>query len=183
VYIDGSYNADGNMSTPKADTSANVTYNSTMPDSGNVSKPDPLCCVAGDSLTILSNNFNFRQSATEDTAAATEVNAAIMAGICPATKYSSIQQSGGNHNFPRFLENWGSVDFRYRGSMVCLYESEIGDQPWAQSYYNAPTREWGFYNSFANGIYPPGTPNSRSYYRVNFSYLSPSAYTTAINGL
>jgi hypothetical protein len=188
LYIDGSYNADGNLSTPMANTSGNVSYNSTMPDSGNINNPDPNCCVAADSVTILSKSFNFRQSATEDNVASAnsvEINTAILAGICPATKYTSIQQSGGNHNFPRFLENWGtnSAVFRMRGSMVCLYESEIADQPWTNNVYSAPTRQWGFYQDFANGFYPPGTPNSRSYYRVNFSYMTAAAYTAAINAL
>ena len=187
LYIDGSYNADGNMATPYADTSANQTLNSTLSD--NISVPDPVCCVAADSVTVLSGNFNFRSGYSHESGSSsayakpTEVNTAILAGVSPASKYSSTEQSGSNNNFPRFLENWGSVDFRYRGSMVSLYESEIGDQPWAQGYYNAPNREWGFYNSFATGVYPPGTPDSRSYYRVNFSYLTQAAYTAAINAL
>jgi hypothetical protein len=111
------------------------------------------------------------------------VNTAILGGIVPSQKYTSTEESGGSHNFPRFLENWGSVVFRYRGSMVCLYESEIANQTWSTSYYSPPNREWGFYNQFAKGIYPPGTPSSRSYYRVNFSYMTQAQYNTATTGL
>jgi hypothetical protein len=183
VYIDGSYNADGNLNTPETDNTTHQAYNDTMPDSGNINNPDPLCCVAADSVTVLSTNYNFYHSSTENSAANDEINTAIMAGIVPAEKWSSTGQSGGNHNFPRFLENWSGDTFRMRGSMVCLYESEIGDQPWSNNYYSAPSREWGFYQPFANGVYPPGTPNSRSYYRVNFSYITAAAYTTAMSGL
>jgi hypothetical protein len=83
------------------------------------------------------------------------------------------------------LENWSGIPFRYRGSMVCLYESEIGTAPFSSitGYYSPPNREWGFYSQFAKGIYPPGTPSSRSYYRVNFSYITNTAYNSAVSGL
>jgi hypothetical protein len=181
VYIQGNYNADGNMSTPLADNSTNLNYDSTMPDVP--SNPDPACCIAGDSVTALSGNWVPRHSGQSYSsnliATPTEVNTAILGGIVPSEKYSATEESGGSHNFPRFLENWGGVVFRYRGSMVCLYESEIANQTWSTNYYSPPNREWGFYNQFAKGIYPPGTPSSRSYYRVNFSYISGAAYTAA----
>jgi hypothetical protein len=184
MYTLGSFNADGNLNTPKTDTAGNQTYNDTMPD--NPASPDPAVCLAADSVTSLSGAWNSRVgkgSTYPAVASSTEVNAAILGGIVPSMKYSSTTESGGSHNFPRFLENWGGITFRYRGSMVCLYESEIANQAYSTSYYNAPTREWGFYNQFAKGTYPPGTPNARSYYRVNFTYLSKSVYTTDITGL
>ena len=185
VYIVGNYNADGNMSTPATDTTANQQTNDTMPDVP--AHPDPACCIAGDSVTALSGAWLNRVSGTSYTnlnATPTEVNTAILGGIVPSLKSTSTQESGGSHNFPRFLEDWsGGVVFRYRGSMVCLYESELGNDPWSTNYYAPPNREWGFYNQFARGIYPPGTPNARSFYRVNFSYLTSSQYTTATAGL
>jgi len=180
LYTIGNFNADGNMNTPKSDTSGNTTYNSSMSD--NATNIDPVVCLAADSVTSLSGSWNSR-SGSEGTASPTEVNAAVLAGIVPSEKVSSTGESGGVQNFPRFLENWSGVVFRYRGSMVCMYESELANQPWGGTYYSPPSREWGFYNQFAKGFYPPGTPNARSYYRVNFSYLSKSVYTTDITGL
>jgi hypothetical protein len=43
---------------------------------------------------------------------------------------------------------------------------------------------WGFNQLFADGIHPPGSPNSRSYRRVGFRDLTASEYQerlTAIN--
>jgi len=185
IYILGNYNADGNLSTPLADTVGNLQTNDTMPDV--VAKPDPACSVAGDSVTILSGAWLNRVSGTSYTnlnASATEVNTAILGGIVPSLKSSATQFSGGSHNFPRFLEDWsGGVVFRYRGSMVCLFESEVGNEAWSTNYYSPPNREWGFYNQFANGIYPPGTPTARSYMRVNFHFLTFSQYSIATSGL
>ncbi len=183
LYTYGNFNADGNLATPQADTVANSAYNDTMPDVP--ANPDPACCLAADSVTVLSGNWINRTSKTEGSVSASgsvEFNAAVITGIVPSQSSSSTALSGGAHNYPRFLENWGTT-FRYRGSMVCLFASEIATQPWSTAYYNPPTREWGFYNQFAKGIYPPGTPSSRSYFRVNFSYLTSSQYTTATTGL
>ena len=184
IYTYGNFNADGNLATPSADTVANTATNDTMPDVA--ANPDPACCLAGDSVTILSGHWVNRSSKTEGTVPSSnsvELNAAVITGIVPSQSASSTQLSGGAHNYPRFLENWGSATFRYRGSMVCLFASELATQPWSTAYYSPPTREWGFYNQFAKGIYPPGTPSSRSYFRVNFSYLTASQYTTATSGL
>jgi len=182
VYTDGNYNADGNLATPMADTAANQQYNSTMPDvPGN---PDPACCIAADSITCLSGGWISRNSkaSSPNTATATEVNAAFLTGIVPSNPATG-SLSGGAHNFPRFLENWGSVDFRYRGSLVSLFASEIGSQPYTGSCYSPPNREWGFYNQFANGIYPPGSPNARTYYIRNFQLLTQAQYSAATAGL
>jgi len=182
LYVQGNYNADGNINTPETDNATDQQYNSTMPD--NVAHPDPSCALAADSITLLSKAWNSRNSKNGmQTAQATEVNAAIVAGIVPSSKSSATQESGGAHNFPRFLENWSSVPFRYRGSLVCLFESEIGNQPWGSSYYSPPNREFGFYNQFAKGFYPPGTPSARSYYRVGFTLLTKAQYVAATAGL
>ncbi len=184
LYTYGNFNADGNLATPKADTVGNTSYNDTMPDVA--ANPDPACCLAADSVTILSGNWVNRTSKTEGSvpaAGSVELNAAVITGIVPSQSSSSTDLSGGAHNYPRFLEDWSSATFRYRGSMVCLFASELATQPWSTSYYSPPTREWGFYNQFAKGVYPPGTPSSRSYYRVNFGYLTGSQYTTATTGL
>jgi len=182
LYTLGNFNADGNMSTPATDTAGNLLTNSTMPDnnSTNPDTADPPCALVADSYTALSGSFNRTSTAVDPGASATEVCAAVIAGIVPSKKTSATQLSGGSHNFPRFLENWGGVDFRYRGSMVCLFEAEIGNEPFGSGYYSPPTREWGFYNQFAQGNYPPGVPGVRSYYRVGYRLMKPAEYTTAV---
>jgi hypothetical protein len=184
MYLYGNYNADGNLNTPESNTTADTLYNSTMPDVP--SNPDPSCCLAADCVTALSGSWSNRGSKTAAptvaSAGAVEINTAIITGIAPT---SGNTLSGGVNNYPRFLENWtnNSVVCRYRGSMVCLFSSEIGNQGWSNSYFSAPVRQWGYYNQFKNGYYPPGTPNSRSYFRVNFSYITQSAYNSAVSGL
>ncbi len=183
LYTVGNLNADGNINTPSPDTTGNLTYNSTMPD--DPAHPRPPVALVADSITILSGNYvaynsGKGKSGSYNQANYTEVTAALLTGIVPSLKSSATQESGGAHNFPRFLESWSGDTFRYRGSLVALFESEIGNEPWSTSYYDPPTREWGFYNEFALGHYPPGTPNVRSYRRVDFSFLTPAQYTAAI---
>ncbi len=183
MYIYGNFNADGNLNTPETNSTADTLYNSTMPDVP--SNPDPSCCLSADCVTALSGSWSNRGSKTMDTVAssgAVEINTAIITGIAPT---SGNTLSGGVNNYPRFLEQWttNSVVCRYRGSMVCLFTSEIGNQGWSNSYFSAPVRQWGYYNQFKNGYYPPGTPNSRSYFRVNFSYITQTQYNAAVSGL
>lgn len=49
--------------------------------------------------------------------------------------------------------------------MVVLYESEVATEPWSYggNIYTAPHRDWGFHVLFSQGIYPPGTPNTRTF--------------------
>jgi hypothetical protein len=75
---------------------------------------------------------------------------------------------GGLENFPRFLENWSGVTFRYVGSLVSLFESDHSVGLWGNNinpgfsngaYYNAPTRDWSFDIRFRDPrLLPPGTP-------------------------
>jgi len=183
MYIEGNYNADGNISTPAS------PYNPAV-NGDNASFPDPPCALAADSITLLSGKWLNRTSVTDtsgssgaDTASNDEVCAGLVAGIVLSDSTSTSNESGGAQNFPRFLENWGSATLAYRGSLVCLYSSEIGAQPWASGYYSPPTRNWGYYSQFASGNYPPGTPASRSYRLVNFSFLNQAQYNAALAAL
>jgi hypothetical protein len=178
MYVDGNYNADGNTSTPAS------PYNPAV-NGDNASFPDPPCALAADSITILSGNWLNRTSvaSSPNTAIPDEVCAGLVAGIVLSDSTSTSNESGGAQNFPRFLENWNNINFVYRGSLVCLYYSEIGAQPWASGYYSPPNRTWGYYSQFSSGVYPPGTPSSRSYRLVNFSFLSKAQYNAAIAAL
>lgn len=117
----------------------------------------------------------FQQNMAQRNARATTVNAAVLAGHsatscdwmrsgCPSPTYG-----GGLENFPRFLEDWGGIVFRYTGSLVSLYTSRFVDGLWSnsgnvgyasQNYYSPPTRQWQFDVNFRfPERLPPGTPS------------------------
>jgi hypothetical protein len=175
AYVHGNYNADGNMST-----------GSSSDADGEGSGYHTLAAIAADSITFLSEAFNFRKAKENPNnrpAVSTEVNAALMAGIVPTNKPGvdydgdgrvDVVMSGGSHNYPRFLEHWGGKTFRYRGSLVAFFESEVAVEPQQQNgvnYYSPPNREYGFYEVFGTGSQPPGTPMGRTFFKLDFRYL------------
>lgn len=180
VYVWGNYNADGNSSTGsdgEADSSGEAN-----------------AAIAGDAITVLSNSWDYTKSGraisgtTRLAADFTEVSAAFLSGIVPSDKAvnnnDNDSYSGGVENFPRFLESWSNKTFRYRGSMVSLFESEVSNEPWGKSnVYSAPNREWSFSKAFANGYYPPGTPNSRSYRRTSYREMTPAEWKSEMDKL
>jgi hypothetical protein len=84
-------------------------------------------------------------------------------------------------NFPRFHENWSNIRFRYRGSMVALFNSTIATGGWASARYSAPTREWGFSQMFQQGRQPPGTPMLRTFRRVTYGDLTTAQFNALRN--
>lgn len=173
LYVQGNYNADGSSSTGSA----------TDPDKTS----EPPAALAADAIVILSNNWNDANSAKSMSnrvaSTLTEVSAAILTGLVPSDKNNNNAYSGGVENFPRFLEDWNTT-LLYRGSMVSLFESEASCDRWGLSdVYDAPSRNWGFNTLFAEGNYPPGTPNTRTYRRINFRNLTATEWTSAMNQL
>ena len=103
--------------------------------------------------------------------AETSVRAAILAGnnlsalaSSPDAGNSASNESrlnGGMHNFPRFLENWGSQRFNLVGSLIPLYHSTqaVGQYNADSTIYSPPTRDWAFDITFTDpNKLPPGTP-------------------------
>jgi hypothetical protein len=78
------------------------------------------------------------------------------------------------HNFPRFLEDWGSPQRRWNfvGSFCPLYHSTqaLGQYDAVGSQiYGAPQRNWAFDTSFRDvNRLPPGTPM--------FQYIEPTGF-------
>ena len=175
IYIKGHYNADG-----RSNTGSNTTA-----DNASSWNPNPPAALIGDAVMPLSSGFGFLGTRSRRARASgfTEFNAAIIQGLRPTNKEGDGRISGGNHNYPRFLENWDNIEFRYRGSMVALFESEVATQGTNTAYYNPPKRNWGFYELFEQGLYPPGTPNVRSFKKVNFRFLTKSEYEDAVGDL
>jgi len=175
LYVQGHYNADGSSATGSA----------TAPDANDVAA-EPPAALAADAITFLSSSWSDTRSFESGIPASssfTEVSAALLTGQVVTNKGNNGRYSGGVENFPRFLENWSGRTFRYRGSMVALFESEVATEPWRNNYYSAPNRDWGFHQLFAQGFYPPGTPNTRTFRRIDFRDLSPSDYIAAISEL
>lgn len=174
MYIEGNYNADGNPNTGSA----------TEPDVADVKQEPPAALVA-DAINVLSNDWqddeSLKNTSTRTTTAFTEVAAAFLTGLVPSNKNNWNNYSGGVENFPRFLEKW-NTSFRYRGSMVALFESEVAIEPWGKSnVYSPPTRDWGFNSLYSQGFYPPGTPNSRTFRRVNYRNLTAQEYQSHLS--
>lgn len=161
LYVQGNFNADGNPSTGSARES----------DHPN----EPPAALIGDAVTILSENWDDSKSygslSWRNKPSYTEISAAILTGIVPS---GNGRYSGGVENLPRLLEDWTGVTLTIRGSMVVLYESEVATEPWSYggNIYTAPVRDWGFHMLFSQGIYPPGTPNTRTFRRSYFRDIS-----------
>jgi hypothetical protein len=183
VYIMGNYNADGSSS----------TGSSSAPDTTNpLTNTELPALVAADAVTLLSSVYNdgdMGQSAksTLNTAAFTEVSTGIISGIVPTNLNTSgvgtnNQWAGGVHNFVRFLENWTNKTYRYRGSVVCLYENEVSKGPWYQSvftyWYNFPQRDVGYHTYFAGGKFPPGLPVMRTVRRISVADITAAQYAS-----
>ena len=175
LYVQGHFNADGSVS----------SASSTTPDSGEA----PAALMA-DAINVLSSAWNDTDASLglsdpNRAAAVTEISAAFLTGNVPSNPNltGNIAYSGGVENFPRFLEKWSGVDFAYRGSMVALFQSEVATGTWGKSnVYDPPNRNWGFNTLFGSGTrrFPPGTPNVRSFRRVDYRELDKAEYDAAI---
>ncbi len=173
LYVRGHFNADGDP----------ATGSNTAGD--HPGQFDPPAALIADAIMPLSSGYDFTRSKENRPGASgfTEFNAGIVQGLRPTDKGGDGSISGGNHNFKRFLEHWGGIEFRYRGSMVALYESEIATQGTDTAFYSPPVRNWGFYEGFQAGRFPPGTPNLRSFRLMNTRFLSAAEYSEALADL
>jgi hypothetical protein len=201
LYVAGSYNADGHEH----------TNDSTEPDNENASE-EPPALLAGDTLTIVSAKYGENReesnesmqwdtSLTHPTDGAhparshndqsyIEISAALITGLAPTypdgTPNADGTSSGGLHNFPCMIENWGGGIMTIRGSLISLFESEVHPQSRPTnytSYYRWPTRDFGYNKNFADGLYPPGAPVVRTFRRTSFEDLTEAEYDDAITNL
>ena len=84
--------------------------------------------------------------------------------------------SGGVHNFPRFLENWGNHQWNYTGSLVIMYNSNEAMGPYGNngSIYSPPIRNWSFDTTFRDpNKLPPGTPF--------FQFIEPTGFRQVVD--
>jgi hypothetical protein len=100
-------------------------------------------------------------------------NLGAIAGLPDAGNNATPSESrlnGGMHNFPRFLENWGTR-FNFVGALIPLYRSTqaVGPYNANSTIYSAPVRNWAFDITFTNPAkLPPGTPQ--------FQHIEPTGF-------
>jgi hypothetical protein len=203
IYVLGNFNADGVISTAVATNSALYPDDGHTGAAGDVSV-QTAAALAGDTITVLSANYFGTGSSTNlapylgssvatnptassaykspstttpTAAASVEIAAAFISGTNSTSPDATGTQeySGGVHNMPHFLENWGSNTVAIRGSLVSMYNARVATGAWSNSYYSPPIRQWGFDRVFSNGVFPPICPQVVSYRRVDFTYLGSAA--------
>jgi hypothetical protein len=147
---------------------------------GQYNGPEVPASLVADAITILSREWNdaksFRHPCVHGTgmrevtsAGETAVRAALLMGDArsslrvtgqPNQGSGDANLAGGVHNFPRFLERWGTR-FNYCGSLINLFNSRQhnGAHKAGGKTYGAPTRNWVFNTAFLDvNRLPPGTP-------------------------
>jgi hypothetical protein len=168
IYVVGNWNVATNVNSsgaPLNSTTQSYAVTNTLPSA-----------IYTDAITILSPTWsplNSSNGISSRVATPDTVNAAILTGNVPST---TSNYSGGVENFPRFLEDWTSVDFYYNGSMVQMFSSQIGKAPWPGTgvVYNPPVRDWAFDTNFLNmGQLPPLTPRIIYLQRAQWTTLPP----------
>ena len=167
LYIKGNYNTTTNGTT-FATGLGSTTNGATLP-----------AAVMGDAVTILSTNWS--DAYTSSTllsgrgAANTTINAACLEGIVVSVTDSggTKHYSGGVENFLRLLEDWTGDTLTYNGSIVVLFPSQYATNYWINpgTYYNPPTRNWGFDVNFSKGqaYLPPLTPQVKETLRNSWT--------------
>jgi hypothetical protein len=127
--------------------------------------------VAGDAVTLLSDNWNDMNSFSSPyvlTARAGNTSwyrAAIIGGATlsfpqPSGMAQDYGTDGGVHNFLRYLEAWSGTLW-YQGSIIDLYASRQANSTFkcCTTVYGPPSRGYNFDTSFLNPtLLPPRTP-------------------------
>jgi hypothetical protein len=181
VYIWGNYNTTGINVAPPDGVSCLNDATGVCRYTGN-QVPSSIVCDAyfplsktffDGEMAMYPDNLGLRLAdrALPSVGEETSVRAAILAGNnlsamenSPDAGNASSNESrlnGGMHNFPRFLENWGSQRFNFVGSLIPLYHSTqaVGQYNADSTIYSPPTRDWAFDITFTDpNKLPPGTP-------------------------
>ena len=172
MYIQGDYNTGGTASTSNSTTTTNTPSNSSSTGNNTATNYTwRAAAVMADAVTILSNNWKDANSSNTSLssrpATPTTVNCAVLAGDVTSNSASDPGYgNGGAHNFPRFLEDWGNVNFTYYGSLVEAFHSEAFTGRWQTgSVYNWPNRLWNFDTNLVNNRWPPGVPSGLQFTR------------------
>ena len=161
MYVQGDYNTGGTYVAGVLATqpNSNAATGSDPTQYTVAGKTQVAAAVMGDAVMVLSNSWtdaNSYNSVSARVATPTTFNAALVSGMVNTT---STVASGGAHNFPRFLETWGT-NFTYHGSMCELYNSTHFTGNYGKAnVYSAPNRRWYFDNGYLTNP-PPGNLRS-----------------------
>jgi len=167
VYIQGDYNAQ-----------ANGVLNNTY----------VAASVIADAVTLLSDNFNdvnsfaFPYTLGSRNAVTTTYRTAIIGGkgvpfpLAPVagTAAADYGTDGGAHNFLRYIENWGSQNLWYTGSIISLYYNHqaVGLYKCCNTVYSPPVRKYAFDTQFLTpNLLPPQTPMLRSVNTISMTQM------------
>jgi hypothetical protein len=108
------------------------------------------------------------------------VNAAIITGVVPSTGTTTSTFSGGVHNLPRLLEDWGGQTLTINTSIINLYSSQEATNQFKNPsvYYEPPTRKFSYDVNFMDpNKVPPGIPNALVALRYNWITPPPNTVT------
>jgi Tfp pilus assembly protein PilX len=166
IYVQGNYNA---TSATIASGSNVTTSNAYLPYNSSLHIP---ASVAGDGVTVLSNNWNdgqsfaFPNSPDNRPATNTLMRFAMITGdsltaSVPNPSVSFEGYNGGLNNLIRFMESWSGDRMNYSGSMINLFNSynSNGRFKCCTTVYKAPNRDWTFEDSYTDpSRLPPATP-------------------------
>lgn len=172
LYIWGHYNQTNNSNIGTTNTSSG-----TVP-----------AALMSDSITILSTNWTDANSLgsnknTPDNrnAASTTVNAALITGTVTSTGTNSTTFSGGVHNLPRLLEDWGGGPVLTVNTAIAkLFSSAIATNQFRNptgpnAYYTPPTRQISYDLNFQDySKQPPGIPTALVLIRHNWATPPPN---------
>jgi hypothetical protein len=197
VYIWGNYNATGINSAPPNGTAAlnvpSATYHyvgNQVPASIIADAFSPMSKTWFDSSSAMFPDLISSRLADlnlPNVGAETSVRTAIIAGNNLSALAGTPDQgngfesrlNGGMINFPRFVEDWYTVNRRwnYTGSFIPLYHATQMIGPWwyVPNYeiYQPPIRDWSFDDTFKDPTrLPPGTPL--------FQYVQPTGFKQII---
>ncbi len=180
VYVEGNYNA---VSAPSGTPTRSDFY---LPSNTVDHIP---ASIAGDAMTILSNNwkdsnsFSSPYSTGSRVATETTLRFGMIAGDALSSLSGTPNQGvaneyrlgGGVHNFKRFLETWGGVKVNYAGSLINMYNSRNNNGTYKATgqVYGAPIRNWTFDTSFLDlNRLPPSTPFFQSLTLTGFERVN-----------
>jgi hypothetical protein len=144
--------------------------------------------VLADAVTLLSNNWNDRNSfanphrhdsSSERNATTTWYRLAIIAGKGPSFPQPSgtpqdFGTDGGAHNFLRYIEDWGGDTLNYRGSIASMFYSRQATGPYkcCDTVYAPPDRGYNFDTEFLTpALLPPHTPMFRDVNITGFAQI------------
>lgn len=104
-------------------------------------QPSSLLCDAFNVYSVNWLDANATSNLNQRVAAATTVNTCVVAGnqITVPADYG-----GGAENLIRLHEKWVGHELTYRGSLICIWESQQAVGDFADACYVEAQRDWGF---------------------------------------